>query len=214
MKSAHSPLLLALALSLALHALGLLGLPGLPTAGTPPPRPALTASLRPPPAPEPASLPLPDLKLDEPPPAAKESPQAPPRHPEPVLRQTPRQVLGQAPRQAPRQALEPPRPAPPASRNKAPEPQDPLTREALRQMAALAAQEDFYPREAIRQGIEGEVWVQIFLDGNGHVIAARIDRSSGHPSLDQAALRAARTLRSLPGNGLEEAVLPVRFRLE
>jgi len=199
MKSAHSPLLLALALSLALHALGLLGLPGLPTAGTPPLRPALTASLRPPPAPEPASLPLPDLKLDEPPPAAKESPQAPPRHPEPVLRQTPRQA---------------PRPAPPASRNKAPEPQDPLTREALRQMAALAAQEDFYPREAIRQGIEGEVWVQIFLDGNGHVIAARIDRSSGHPSLDQAALRAARTLRSLPGNGLEEAVLPVRFRLE
>lgn len=199
MKSAHSPLLLALALSLALHALGLLGLPGLPTAGTPPPRPALTASLRPPPAPEPASLPLPDLKLDEPPPAAKESPQAPPRHPEPVLRQAPRQA---------------PRPAPPASRNKAPEPQDPLTREALRQMAALAAQEDFYPREAIRQGIEGEVWVQIFLDGNGHVIAARIDRSSGHPSLDQAALRAARTLRSLPGNGLEEAVLPVRFRLE
>ncbi|MGB4674016.1 MAG: TonB family protein [Azovibrio sp.] len=202
MKSAHSPLLLALALSLALHALGLLGLPGLPTAGTPPPRPALTASLRPPPAPEPASLPLPDLKLDEPPSAAKESPQAPPRHSEPVLRQT----LGQAPRQALK--------APPASRNKAPESQDPLTREALRQMAALAAQEDFYPREAIRQGIEGEVWVQIFLDGNGHVIAARIDRSSGHPSLDQAALRAARTLRSLPGNGLEEAVLPVRFRLE
>ncbi|GHT91233.1 hypothetical protein FACS1894101_3850 [Betaproteobacteria bacterium] len=72
---------------------------------------------------------------------------------------------------------------------------------------------DYYPLEAIQNRIQGEAFVQIFLDENGHVIAARIEESSGYPILDTAALKAARALRSLPADGLESVVLPVRFRL-
>jgi len=56
-----------------------------------------------------------------------------------------------------------------------------------------------YPREAVEQGIEGEATVLLFLDEAGNAIAARLEASSGHPLLDEAALRAA--------------LLPVRFRL-
>jgi protein TonB len=87
-------------------------------------------------------------------------------------------------------------------------------RSARQQLAHLARQEGFYPLEAIEQGWQGEAWVRIFLDEQGQVIAARIEQGSGYPLLDQAALRAARALRSLPADGLEEAVFPVRFRLE
>ena len=52
-----------------------------------------------------------------------------------------------------------------------------------------------------------------FLDDAGHVIAARLEASSGHPILDEAAVRAARTLHDLPAGAPREALLPVRFRL-
>lgn len=70
-----------------------------------------------------------------------------------------------------------------------------------------------YPREAIEQGIEGEAMVLLFLDESGNVIAARLEASSGHAQLDEAAVRAARTLRALPEGAPREALLPVRFRL-
>jgi protein TonB len=70
-----------------------------------------------------------------------------------------------------------------------------------------------YPREAIEQGIEGEATVLLFLDESGNAIAARLEASSGHALLDDAAVRAARSLRALPGNAPREALLPVRFRL-
>ena len=70
-----------------------------------------------------------------------------------------------------------------------------------------------YPREAIEQGIEGEATVLLFLDESGNAIAARLEASSGHALLDDAAVRAARTLRGLPSGAPREALLPVRFRL-
>jgi protein TonB len=70
-----------------------------------------------------------------------------------------------------------------------------------------------YPREAIERGIEGEATVLLFLDESGNAIAARLEASSGHALLDDAAVRAARTLRALPGGAPREALLPVRFRL-
>lgn len=70
----------------------------------------------------------------------------------------------------------------------------------------------FYPREAVLRGLEGDVDIGVTLDASGNVIAARIDRGSGHAILDAAALAAARTLKGLPG-GAREATLPVRFRL-
>jgi len=71
----------------------------------------------------------------------------------------------------------------------------------------------FYPAEAIAQGLEGEALVLMLLDENGQVAAARIEQGSGQPILDAAALRAVRALHSLPANAPREALLPVRFRL-
>jgi protein TonB len=70
-----------------------------------------------------------------------------------------------------------------------------------------------YPPEAIERGLQGEALVLIFLDETGNAIAARIETSSGHALLDEAALRAARLLRALPASAPREALLPVRFRL-
>ena len=84
---------------------------------------------------------------------------------------------------------------------------------AARRAHEQIERELFYPPEAIERGLEGEVLVLLFLDASGNAIAARIEASSGHPLLDQAAVRAARTLRSLPGSAPREALVPVRFRL-
>ncbi len=72
----------------------------------------------------------------------------------------------------------------------------------------------FYPQEAIARGLEGEVLVLIVIDERGRIVGARIEESSGHPILDQAALRNVRLLHSeLPPDAPREALLPVRFRL-
>ncbi|MDP2793052.1 MAG: energy transducer TonB [Sulfurisoma sp.] len=71
----------------------------------------------------------------------------------------------------------------------------------------------FYPREAVMRGIEGEALVNVTLDASGKVLEARIERSSGHAILDDAALSAALSLKSLPGGG-REVMLPVRFKLK
>lgn len=70
-----------------------------------------------------------------------------------------------------------------------------------------------YPPEAIERGLQGEALVLLFLDASGNAIAARIEASSGHTLLDDAALRAARSLRALPDSAPREVLLPVRFRL-
>lgn len=71
----------------------------------------------------------------------------------------------------------------------------------------------FYPEAAIRQGLQGEALVLLMVDESGHVVAARIEESSGHPLLDEAALKAVRRLRTLPADAPAESLLPVRFRL-
>lgn len=84
--------------------------------------------------------------------------------------------------------------------------------------AALKAAEQMrselpYPAEAIQRGLQGEALVLLFLDASGNAIAARLESSSGHALLDDAALQAARSLRSLPHSAPREALVPVRFRL-
>ncbi len=88
-----------------------------------------------------------------------------------------------------------------------------LAGEAARQANTQMARELFYPPEAIARGLEGEALVLLFLDASGNVIAARLEASSGHALLDDAAVRAARTLHALPESAPREALLPVRFRL-
>ena len=88
-----------------------------------------------------------------------------------------------------------------------------LSGEAARTAQEQMAHELMYPLEAIERGLQGEVLVLLFLDASGNAIAARIESSSGHALLDDAAIRAARSLRALPDNAPREALLPVRFRL-
>lgn len=79
--------------------------------------------------------------------------------------------------------------------------------------ASLTGQTLPYPLEAVNQGIEGEAIVMLFLDGSGNVITARIESSSGYGILDEAAVRAAKQIRTLDSTS-KHALLPVRFRLE
>lgn len=88
-----------------------------------------------------------------------------------------------------------------------------LQGEAALQATGQLQRELPYPPEAIERGLQGEALVLLFLDRSGSVIAARLESSSGHALLDEAALRAARSLRALPASAPREALLPVRFRL-
>jgi protein TonB len=79
--------------------------------------------------------------------------------------------------------------------------------------ATKSAPPEFYPHEAVRRGLEGEALVAVTLDGRGRVTGARLERGSGHAILDKAAVRAALSLKSVPG-GSGETILPVSFRLK
>ena len=89
----------------------------------------------------------------------------------------------------------------------------PLAGEAAQRAGEQLAREMLYPPEAIERGLQGEALVLLFLDEAGDAVAARLESSSGHALLDDAAVRAARTLRSLPSSAPREALLQVRFRL-
>jgi len=56
--------------------------------------------------------------------------------------------------------------------------------------------------------------VLLVIDENGQVAATRLEQGSGHAILDEAALRAARSLKSLPADAPRQTVLPIRFRLK
>lgn len=87
--------------------------------------------------------------------------------------------------------------------------------EAVRQqLKKMDERGQFYPAAAIAQGLEGEALVLLIIDENGQVSAARLEQSSGHRLLDDAALRAVRSLRSLPADAPRDSLLPVRFRLK
>jgi protein TonB len=88
-----------------------------------------------------------------------------------------------------------------------------LSGQAARVAAEQMARELLYPIEAVERGLQGEALVLLFLDESGNAVAARLEESSGHALLDEAAVRAARTLRALPSSAHREVLLPVRFRL-
>jgi protein TonB len=102
----------------------------------------------------------------------------------------------------PRPAARPPKPPPPPTRL---DPVAAATREIARHL--------LYPPAAIAQGLQGEALVRLFLDEHGNALAARLERSSGHALLDDAAVAAARAVRAVPDGAPAEVLLPVRFRL-
>lgn len=55
-----------------------------------------------------------------------------------------------------------------------------------------------YPPVSRRLGEQGLVVVRVDLDERGHVVSVQVDRSSGHPQLDAAALEVIRAWRCAP----------------
>lgn len=134
----------------------------------------------------PATPATPPLSLPEPPKPTAEAPKAsPPEKPA-------------APRPEPRPLA------------KVPTTWTQAVREHLKKLDAAG---QFYPAEAIAKGLQGQVDVLLVIDETGKVVAARVEQGSGHAILDEAALRAVRSLQSLPADAPRQVVLPVRFRL-
>jgi periplasmic protein TonB len=78
--------------------------------------------------------------------------------------------------------------------------------------------EPVYPVDQIRMQHEGTVVLSVQVLPNGRVGAVRIERSSGHARLDEAAVREARRWRLIPGTRDGTAVdmwkeIPITFRL-
>lgn len=76
-----------------------------------------------------------------------------------------------------------------------------------------------YPRDARLRGWEGTMLIQASVNPLGAVTAAGINRSSGHASLDGAALAAVRQWRFRPARRKGQAVasqveVPITFRLK
>jgi len=72
----------------------------------------------------------------------------------------------------------------------------------------------FYPPEAVERGIEGDVWLLLKLSPDGDIVEVGIATSSGHPILDNAAIRAAYAMGRQTGARTRELIVPAYFRLE
>ncbi|QEF99168.1 transport protein TonB [Stieleria maiorica] len=75
-----------------------------------------------------------------------------------------------------------------------------------------------YPAGAAQNGLEGTVLLRLRVDRNGTVTDVEVIESSGHRSLDQAAVDAVSRWKGHPAQRFgrpvaSEEVLPVRFRL-
>lgn len=91
----------------------------------------------------------------------------------------------------------------------------PGTVEAQSRMAAPP----IYPEQALKEGSTGVVVLVVDLKADGAVVGVRVDKSSGHAELDQAAMDAAVKWRFQPameaGRGVASQVrVPVEFRLD
>lgn len=101
---------------------------------------------------------------------------------------------------------------------------DPAERNALRNysrnVAALVIQDQYYPTEALKRGVEGRVLIVALIGTDGQVHGARLRQSSGNAVLDEAALEKVLTARGLPDppemlRGREFTMeVPIIFRIE
>jgi len=76
-----------------------------------------------------------------------------------------------------------------------------------------------YPVLARRQGWQGKVRLAMHIEANGKLSSIRVQQSSGHGILDQAAMQTLQTIKHIPeavswlqGHALD-IVLPVEYRL-
>ena len=107
-----------------------------------------------------------------------------------------------------------PRPKPRPKERPVEKKPEPLAGQELEDALAKLGDKLLYPPEAIKQGLQGEAVVLLDIGEGGRIVSALVASSSGHPVLDQAALRAVRQVGSLsPTLGGRSILLPVRFRL-
>ena len=112
------------------------------------------------------------------------------------------------PERKPPPALKPPPPATPPAKPKA------TAKREVQIAQKKLSQHLFYPPEAIARGIEGEVRLIVKLSADGAVDNVSIAASSGHPLLDNAAIKAAYAMGRLTGATSRELILPVIFQLQ
>ena len=76
-----------------------------------------------------------------------------------------------------------------------------------------------YPESARRQGVEGTVLLKMRVTEQGRVEEVQVERSAGHPDLDQSAMAAVQRWRFEPARRSGEPVavwvfIPVEFKLQ
>lgn len=181
-------------------------------APTPPPPPKII----PPPKPVPAVIP-------KPPPVPSKivvatKPPPPVHH---VVKPAPRPVIHHAVPRPPRPVPHPaPRPTPPAPVHTAPAPA-PVPTSGIpiygQQMYEILQANQNVPQALAQLGVSGTAIIRITVAPDGHVISARIIKSSGIPLIDQTALAHAREAhfaafnRDMPGTPLTFTV-PVEIQ--
>ena len=84
-----------------------------------------------------------------------------------------------------------------------------------REVAAVLEEE--YPALLREAGVGGSAKVWLLIDADGVLRDIRIDESSGHQALDQAAIRVARVMRFSPASNEGEPVpvwvsIPITFQ--
>lgn len=175
-----------------------------------PPLPDLAAIVEPPPPDLPAPE-FPIAKLDIPP---------PPEMPPPVI---PIERKPEPKPPAPKPVQK--RPTAPASRGpadaqpqSAPVAATPRTVPAS-QVGYLVQPRAVYPARSRKAGEQGTVVVRVQIDASGRASRVLLEKSSGHPALDDAALSAVRAAEFRPyvGSGVPQPVwvlAPIKFELQ
>ncbi len=192
-----------------------------------PPQPVVVHAPPPPPPPPPPPEPDPIASTSTDP----DLEVAPPPKPKPVVQRPPRP---QPPKQEPKPVAEsPPLPAPPIPQQQvAVAPPAPVS-SAPRVIANPDAEANYYatllawleknkeyPRRAQLRRMEGVAHLRFTIDESGRVMAHRIERSSGHETLDEAVERMIAKASPLPpippslGKTSLDVVVPVQFYLK
>lgn len=156
-------------------------------------------------------------------PERKEEPKRRPTPaPKPVEKPQPRQLVAETPAVAPADRVAPPLPVPapePAAPPPMPLPSGPVALSSELSVVCPERPAPAYPAFSRRLGETGTVVLRVELDETGYVGTARVQTSSGHPRLDDAALAVVRSWRCQPAqrNGQPVravALQPFKFVLQ
>lgn len=163
--------------------------------------------------------------IARPAPEKKEEPKrSPPPKPKLIEKPQPRQIVAETPVVAPTDHVAPPPPpkVEPASASETPPmplPVGPVTMSSELAIACPERSAPTYPPYSRRMGEEGTVVLRVELAETGAVVSARVQTSSGHARLDEAALGVVKTWRCTPAmrNGQPVravALQPFKFVLQ